>query len=232
MDLRLNQGSLRAIRSSDRPIPAPLIRSPDRRSPDSTSPDHPIGPIIRLLILFFETHATSLDNEQGIASGHFDAALSETGRAQARELGERCRDVPLDAVFCSDLARAVDTARLAFESRGVPIIVDARLRECDYGSWTRRRSSDIEAQRLQHVDEPFSNGESYRQVVARVGAWLADVRAAHSNSHILVVGHRATWYALEHLLRGRPLDDVVAAPWHWQPGWTYGVGEPTERAPS
>jgi 2,3-bisphosphoglycerate-dependent phosphoglycerate mutase len=183
-----------------------------------------------VLIVIFETHSTSLDNEAGIASGHFDVALSDLGRTQAGEIAERYRDVPIDAVFCSDLSRAIETARLAFGARAIPIITDPRLRECDYGAWTRRPAVDIHAEQLQRIDEPFPGGESYRHAVGRVKQWLDDARSARPHGVIVAIAHRATWYAFEHLLAGRPLEEIVAAPWTWQPGWTYRVGEPTERA--
>ena len=67
---------------------------------------------------------------------------------------------------------------------------------------------------------PFPGGESYEQCVTRVSAWLADARAAHPGRDLLVIGHRATFYALEHLLCGVPLDRVITPPWSWRPGWT------------
>jgi broad specificity phosphatase PhoE len=166
----------------------------------------------------FETHATSLDNEAGLASGWFDVDLSATGEAQARELGERRRDDVVAAVYCSDLRRAIRTADLAFGGRGVPIVHDARLRECDYGAFTRHPAREIDAQRADRIETPFPGGESYAQCVARVEAWLADVRAARPAGDVLVIGHRATLYALEHLLGGVPLQEAVVAPWSWQPG--------------
>ena len=58
--------------------------------------------------LVYETHSTSVDNENGIATGWLDGELSELGRRQAEELGARRRDVA--AVYASDLGRAVETA--------------------------------------------------------------------------------------------------------------------------
>jgi probable phosphoglycerate mutase len=112
---------------------------------------------------------------------------------------------------------------MAFAGRNVPIVRDARLRECDYGTLTRRPASEIEARRLQHVDIPFPGGESYAQVASRVAAWVDEVVAAHPDRQVLVIGHRATFYAFEHLLRGAPLAEAVRAPWRWQPGWLYTV---------
>ena len=57
----------------------------------------------------FETHSTTVDNERGRATGWLPGELSDQGRRQAAELGGR-RARPgdgIEAVFCSDLARAV-----------------------------------------------------------------------------------------------------------------------------
>jgi broad specificity phosphatase PhoE len=172
-------------------------------------------------MLVFETHATSLDNEAGLASGWFDVALSATGEEQARDLGARRRDDHLAVVFCSDLTRAFRTAEIAFGDRDLPIVRDARLRECHFGDLTRRPALEIERRRLSHLVEPFPNGESYQQVVDRVSAWLHDVAQQVEVGTILVIGHRATFYALEHLLNQAPLHRAVTSRWAWQPGWTY-----------
>jgi broad specificity phosphatase PhoE len=169
-------------------------------------------------LLYFETHATSLDNEARLASGHFDVDLSPVGCQQAEQLGERYADRLLDAVYASDLRRAAETAHIAFSSRRLAIIRDARLRECDYGDLTRSPIDDLERTKARFVDRPFPNGESYRQVARRVGAFLGETPRGRD---ILVVGHRATWMALEHLLAGRDLAEAVRSPWEWRPGWTY-----------
>lgn len=81
--------------------------------------------------IIFESHSTSEDKERRIASRHFDAALSSTGRIQAAELGRRYKDISLDAIFCSDLQRSQETAVIDFSSYNHKIIADKRLRECD-----------------------------------------------------------------------------------------------------
>ena len=175
------------------------------------------------LSVIFETHATSLDNEAGVASGWFDVSLSATGEEQARMLGARRRYDQFAAVFCSDLIRSFRTAEIAFGGRPLPIVRDGRLRECDYGRLTRCPTSEIEQRRALHVTTPFPDGESYQQVVDRVSGWLDDVRQQFDTCTVLVIGHRATFYALEHLLGRVTLDEAVTSPWTWQPGWTYDV---------
>ena len=175
------------------------------------------------MTLIFETHATSLDNEAGVASGWFDVGLSATGEEQARLLGERRRGDAFAAVFCSDLSRSRRTAAIAFAGRAIPIIEDARLRECDYGDLERRPSREVEPRRVRQIAEPYPNGESYQQVVDRVLRFLLDAVDRYESGAILVVGHRATLYALEHLVSGVSLEVVMTSPWRWQPGWTYHV---------
>jgi broad specificity phosphatase PhoE len=171
--------------------------------------------------LVFESHATSVDNEAGLASGWFDVALSAAGEKQARMLGTRRRDDHLAVVYCSDLSRSFRTAEIAFGDRSLPIVRDGRLRECDYGDLTRRPTPEIEQRRLRHLVDPFPNGESYQQVADRVSGWFREALQHVDAGIILVVGHRATFYALEHLLNGVTLHDAVTSPWIWQPGWTY-----------
>ena len=183
-------------------------------------------PLVRVL---FETHATSIDNEAGLASGYFDVALSSVGEKQARALGVRRQHDDLAVVFCSDLQRAFRTADIAFDGRPLRVIRDSRLRECDYGRLSRRPVEEIEVERADHITTPFPDGESYEQVVRRVAAWLDDVVRDYARQTVLVVGHRATFYALEHLINAVPLRDAVLSPWLWQPGWLYLLTSRLER---
>jgi broad specificity phosphatase PhoE len=169
--------------------------------------------------LLFETHATSLDNEAGLASGWFDVDLSPRGEREAVELGARHPGHDLTVVYVSDLWRSWKTAQLAFGSR-VPVVRDVRLRECDYGRLTRRPQSEVAPLKPRHVSVPFPGGESYRDVADRVRGCLEELLAENEGT-VLIIGHRATHASLEHLLRGVPLEEAVAAPWAWQPGWRY-----------
>jgi broad specificity phosphatase PhoE len=113
------------------------------------------------------------------------------------------------------------SARISHVRFAPPIVRDARLRECDYGDLTRRPTSEIEQRRLLHLADPFPNGESYQQVVDRVSGWLSEVMRQFDAGTILMIGHRATFYSLEHLLNRVTLHEAVTSPWTWQPGWTY-----------
>jgi broad specificity phosphatase PhoE len=165
----------------------------------------------------FETHSTSEHNEAGIATGWLGGALSATGREQAVELGKRRRNDVIELVVASDLWRAVETAAIAFEGTEIPLRVDWRLRECDYGEMNGMPRAFLDEQRVQRVDEPWPGGESWREAVARVSSFLDEVRA----ERVLVIGHVATRWALDHRVRGRPLEDLAAEEFDWRPGWEY-----------
>ena len=169
--------------------------------------------------LVYETHSLTVDNETGIATGWLDGELSERGREQARLLGERRADA--DVVYASDLGRAVETIELAFGGTGIPVHLDSRLRECNYGELNGRPGKEIAARRLRHVDEPFPGGQSYRQVVEATRTFLDDIAGRHDGRQVVVVAHSANRWAIQHLLEGTPLEELVGAPFEWQEGWLY-----------
>jgi broad specificity phosphatase PhoE len=174
-----------------------------------------------LIELIYETHSMTVDNEAGIGTGWLPGRLSETGRGLARALGERRRDDGLAVVFTSDLARAVETAEIAFGGSGIPVREEPRLRECNYGELNGRPVPEIDVERLRRVEEPFPGGESYRDVVHRTTSFLGDLSPEFDDARVLVIAHSANRWALEHLLLGTPLEDLVLAPFEWQEGWAY-----------
>jgi 2,3-bisphosphoglycerate-dependent phosphoglycerate mutase len=171
--------------------------------------------------IVYETHSTTVDNENGRATGWLPGELSEQGRVEAAEMGRRRRDDGIAAVFTSDLARAVQTASIAFDGAAVPVLHDWRLRECDYGDRSGMPSAEMHAGQRRHLDEPYPGGESWRQAVARVGRFLGDLPLRWDGQRILVIGHIATRWGLQHLIDGVPLEDLVGREFVWQEGWEY-----------
>lgn len=174
-----------------------------------------------MVTIVFESHGTTFDNEKDLSSGHFDAQLSQLGERQARELGERYAAEHFGAIFCSDRERAWRTGEIAFAGRNIPIIKDARLRECDYGDLTRHPGKEIERVKGEYVTTPYPNGESYEQRAAFMKSFLEELLQRYNGKRVMIIGHRATQYGLEHWIKGVPLYDAVVAHWKWQPGWTY-----------
>ena len=171
--------------------------------------------------LVFETHSTTEDNEFGRATGWRPGRLSEQGRAQALQLGQRRADDRIAAVFSSDLARAAETASLAFGGSAIPVLYDWRLRECDYGRCNGMPAAELHAGRSEHLDLPYPGGESWRQAVARVARFLGDLPLRWEGQRVLLIGHVATRWGLDHFIGGAALEDLAGQDFAWREGWEY-----------
>lgn len=171
--------------------------------------------------IVYETHSITTDNENGFATGHLPGQLSDAGRSLAEDLGQRRGADGFAMVFTSDLARAVETAEIAFAGTGTPIRQDPRLRECNYGTLNGMPVSDLARIRSQHIRHPFPGGQSYQDVVDQTRDFLGEVARDWDGRKILIVAHSANRWALENLLNGIALQDLVDAPFAWQEGWHY-----------
>lgn len=170
--------------------------------------------------IYFVTHATTLDNEREIASGHLDAQLSPAGRTQAVALAHALRHLRFDIVCCSPLSRARETAALAFNGRH-PVVVDERLSEVNYGVYNGAPIAQVDRVRAAHLATAFPGGESYEQRVALVRSFLEDFTRLHPGRTPLFVGHRATLYALQTMSAGSRLAEVVEKPFEWRSYWEF-----------
>ena len=178
-----------------------------------------------ITITYF-VHGTTTDNEKGISSGWFDVGLSDLGVKQSIDLKEQIKDKKFDVVFCSDLKRAVDSAKLTFEGI-VPIIPDARLRECNYGKFNAQSSNIVEPMQEKAITEKFPDGESYEDVKVRIADFLDFLKKNHDGKSVAIVAHKAPQLALDVLLKSKTWKEAFAEDWRkrkaWQPGWEYQI---------
>jgi len=171
-------------------------------------------------------HGTTFDNEKNISSGWFDVDLSDKGVEQSIELKEQTKDKKFDAVFCSDLIRAVHSAELTWKNV-YPIIKDKRLRECNYGDFNAKSSSIVEPMQEENIEKRFPNGESYEDVKKRIKEFIDFLKKNYDGKHIAIVAHKAPQLALDLLLKGKTWEQAFESDWRkikaWKPGWEYIV---------
>lgn len=171
-------------------------------------------------------HGTTTDNQKEISSGWSDVELSDLGVKQSIELKDQIKDKKFDVVFCSDLKRAVDSAKLTFEGQ-VKIIQDPRLRECNYGKYNAGASSIVEPLQEKSIVERFPQGESYEDVKNRIQDFLNFLKQNYDGKHVAIVAHKAPQLALEVILKGKTWEQAFAEDWRktksWQPGWDYAT---------
>lgn len=120
-------------------------------------------------------HGETAWSQEGRMAGWTDLPLTAKGQEQARTLGLWLQQEPFDAVFSSDLQRAVHTARLAY---GEPI-ADARLREINFGDLEGLTWNDLnpeqQAQMLDYSHFAAPGGESVAQVSQRYLSFYQDL---------------------------------------------------------
>lgn len=178
-----------------------------------------------LNITYF-VHGTTIDNENKKSSGWNDTQLSDLGILQSRNLAELTSDKKFDAVFTSDLSRAVDSAKLSWGDK-YPIYTDKRLRECNYGDLNGKDSKIVEPLQEQSIDSPMPNGESYENVKKRINDFLDFLKSKYDGKHIAIVAHKAPQLALDVLINNLTWEEAFAKDWRktksWQPGWEYIV---------
>ena len=119
-------------------------------------------------------HGTTTDNEKHLATGWAQGELSEKGIEQSKELSLLVSDKHFDVVFCSDLKRAVDSARFGFGDK-YKIIKDERLRECDYGDFTQRPAEKFKSDMIEWINKQYPNGESYKDVEKRMTGFIVSL---------------------------------------------------------
>jgi alpha-ribazole phosphatase/probable phosphoglycerate mutase len=107
----------------------------------------------------------------------------------------------------------------------VPIVIDSRLRECNYGKYNGQPSAIVEPLAEQMISKKFPDGESYEDVKSRMSNFLNDLKARYDGKRIAIVAHKAPQLALDVLLKGKTWEQAFAQDWRktkaWQPGWEY-----------
>jgi probable phosphoglycerate mutase len=160
-------------------------------------------------------HGQSEWNALGRWQGQADPPLNEVGRAQAisaaRSLGS------LDAIFSSDLQRALETAAIISGELGIgPVVVEPALRERDAGDWSGLTRAEIEERypgwltptNDKHAAfSPVSEGarrppgwEPDESVLARALIALDHIRTVVGDGDVLAVTHGGLIYTVEHHL--------------------------------
>ncbi|MBP9679793.1 MAG: histidine phosphatase family protein [Bacteriovorax sp.] len=84
-------------------------------------------------VFYIFRHGETDWNRQKRCQGHTNTHLNDNGLEQAEMLSQKMLDFPLDIVVSSDLSRALKTGEKVAFKKGIPLTVDARLREMSYG---------------------------------------------------------------------------------------------------
>ena len=148
-------------------------------------------------------------------AGRTDVALTPLGLRQAETLAAWAGSARLDAIWCSPLSRARDTAAMVARATGHELRIDDRLMELDFGQGEGLTSDDMRSRfpdRLTafHADpvaDHLPDGEDPRDAVFRAVACMDDIVAAAPDGRVLVVAHTTLIRLLLCHLIGIPISD-------------------------
>jgi probable phosphoglycerate mutase len=143
-------------------------------------------------------HGGTLLSAEDRFAGSTDVELSDQGRAQAAALARRLSELPIAAIYCSDMKRAIHTAEpLAAMLRLNPVPLNA-FREIDHGQWEGRVHREVESEPLyaKWSVDPFTiappSGETGAAVLARSLPALRELIDKHPDQTIALASHKAT----------------------------------------
>jgi probable phosphoglycerate mutase len=138
-------------------------------------------------VLYLVRHGRTAANAKGLLQGRLDVPLDDVGRKQASAIAELVG--PVDAVICSPLVRARETA----EFFGRPVTIDERWIEVAYGDLEGVAATDVppEVWNAWQSDPDFATpgGESFGELDARVRSACKDLHERIADEDIVVVSH-------------------------------------------
>jgi probable phosphoglycerate mutase len=155
-------------------------------------------------------------NSEGRYQGQAGPGLNDAGREQARSTARELASMHINALYTSDLRRALETAHIIADTLDVSLRTDPRLREINQGVWQGMLFADIQARygedlrRFRHnpVENSPPGGETVAQLAHRVTAALDDIAAHHPEGHVVVVTHKLPIALIRCMATGRPPEEV------------------------
>ena len=142
-------------------------------------------------------HGQTPWNADRRSQGHLDSGLSALGVRQARVAAEALAGCRFDALYSSDLGRALQTAEIIARRLGLEVRTDSRLRERHMGilqghtidEFCRTHPDECAAHLADDPDHVIPEGESMRQRYERNMACAADIVRHHGGADVIIVTH-------------------------------------------
>ena len=140
--------------------------------------------------LYIARHGQTLWNVENRVSGRTDIPLTEVGLAQAKLLADSAVGKGIEVILASPLLRARQTAQAVSDAIGVPVLIDERLMELDFGIYEGAPRSDPGFQHTRaQFPTRYPGGESAFQLAHRVYSALEDVKRKYDGKTVLLVCH-------------------------------------------
>ena len=162
------------------------------------------------MIIIFVRHGETDYNKIKRVQGTQQIPLNEQGKTQAQQVAESLQQYKITHIYCSGLVRARETAEIINRSLSLPIMIDDRLNERNWGIWENKNLGDILQQEEstkfwseENLDANPHQGETTRNLMKRCTGFLNDLVKNHAKSDvILVVTHGGPMRMIRGIIKG------------------------------
>ncbi len=173
--------------------------------------------------LYIVRHGQSTANQEQVFAGHYNAELTDLGRAQAEKVAGffLARGIAVDAVIASDLLRAYNTARPLAEHLGLSVEPREDLREIFAGAWEGVPFSEIDEKDKAAFDlwrkdlgvARCTDGESVEELSRRVLAAVTEIAQRFDGKTVVIATHATPLRALITLWQRGDVSEMKEVPW-------------------
>jgi probable phosphoglycerate mutase len=165
--------------------------------------------------LWLVRHGETTWNSRGLVQGQRDPGLSPSGRQQVARCARHLAAASAEALYSSDLRRALESAAPIADALGVEVRVEPDLRERSLGHAEGKPAarlgpewSGVSAGRVVDADAAPTGGESVRQLYERVASCASRILSLHRGDLVLVC-HGGVVRALSAWLDGVPPEEMT-----------------------
>ncbi|MEG1592990.1 MAG: bifunctional histidine phosphatase family protein/GNAT family N-acetyltransferase [Oscillibacter sp.] len=170
--------------------------------------------------LYIIRHAEAEGNLYRIAQGQYNSGITDRGQRQIELLARRFADIPVDAVYASDLYRTCATAGAVYLPKGLPLHRRKDLREICVGEWEQKTWGDIARdypEQLEYFTHQLHlwhapGAETIEQVRDRVLAAVREIAGANQGKTVAIFSHGCAIRLLLATLQGYSLEDLGETP--------------------
>ena len=170
--------------------------------------------------IYLIRHSQAQGNRYRMIQGSWDGEITEMGKRQIEALAERFSKIPVDAVYSSDLTRAILTAEAAARRDHLPIRTRPALRELNAGPWEQRFFGNLSHEQPELARQFIEDAENWRlegaetfgEVRIRGLAELKKIAEENEGKTIAVASHGITIRCIMSGITGIPLSDTMHLP--------------------
>jgi broad specificity phosphatase PhoE len=156
--------------------------------------------------LILTRHGRTEENEKGLLQGQMPGKLSKKGIEQARKLAKRLKAEKIDAIYSSDLSRAIDTAQIIAKNHKLKVKPIATFREFNFGKLEGTRKENIDWSNLgDDVESPVTARKRAKKT-------LDSIYRKHKGETVVLVGHGGINRAMIALILKKPARHLEKIP--------------------